>query len=79
MKETTKRYFTCNDNGDLGCHDCDYYTAKNNLTINQKENPAENWEMFEQGVEELEEEKKTSIMMNAKLIESKPNFQRTVQ
>lgn len=45
---STKKYFTLNDNGDLGCHDCDFNTAQNNLEINQKEHPEENWEMFEQ-------------------------------
>lgn len=41
-----KTWYTVNNNGDLGCHDCDYITALENLRINQAAHPDEEWEMF---------------------------------
>lgn len=47
-KETKKKkiWFTANNNGDVGCHDCDYYTALEDLKYNQEEYPDEEWEIF---------------------------------
>lgn len=43
-----KKYFTCNNNGDVGAHDVDYETARIDLEYNQKNYPNEEWEMFEE-------------------------------
>lgn len=43
-----KKYFTCNNKGDVGCHDCSYEKARENLEYNKTNYPNEEWEMFEQ-------------------------------
>ena len=43
-----KKYFTCNNNGDIGVHEADYLLAQTDLEINRKKYPDEEWEMFEE-------------------------------
>ena len=43
-----KKYFTFNNQGDIGAHDVSYETALENLQYYQEKYPEEEWEMAEQ-------------------------------
>ena len=43
------KWYTANNKGEVGCHDCSYSTALNNLEVMLKDKPGEGWQMFREG------------------------------